>query len=72
MPKEKWAPDEELDQQISRLVEMHRQLAEADAAYRQELKRLARPDGPVPIAHLAERLGVERKTVYRHMGRSMT
>jgi AcrR family transcriptional regulator len=26
----------------------------------------------VPIAHMAERLGVERRTVYRHLGRSMT
>ena len=26
----------------------------------------------VPVAHMAEKIGVERKTVYRHTGRSMT
>lgn len=72
VPKGKWTPDESLDQRISALVEKYRKVAEADAEYRAELKRLAQPNGPVPIAHLAERLDLERKTVYRHLGRSMT
>jgi hypothetical protein len=72
MPRAKWTPDEELDQEIGRLVEMYRKLDEAEAACRAELKRLARPEGRVPIAYLAERLNVERKTVYRHLGRSMS
>jgi predicted transcriptional regulator len=72
VPKAKWSPDEKLDEEISALVELHLKVAAADEAYKQELARLAQPNGPVPIAHLAERLNVERKTVYRHLGRSMS
>jgi predicted transcriptional regulator len=72
MPKAKWTPDDETEQRIADLVAMYRELAEKEAAYRKELAQLAKPVGPVPIAHLAERLDIERKTVYRHLGRSMT
>ena len=72
MPKARWTPDEQQEQEIRALVEMYRRIAEADEAYKRELAKLAQPNGPVPIAHLADQLGLERKTVYRHLGRSMT
>lgn len=71
MPPKKWEPDPALDQRIEKLVAMYRKIAEADTAYREELAQLAQPVGPVPIAHLAERLELERKTVYRHLDRPM-
>lgn len=43
---------------------------EAEAKYREELAACAGAD--VPIARLAEELDTERKTVYRHPGRSVT
>lgn len=74
VPKQRWAPpNDEVNAEIEAMVELHRRQQELDAEYRQALAKLADPEGrAVPIAHLAERLGMERKTVYRHLGRSMT
>lgn len=72
VPKARFSPDEATEREIQELLALHGRLAEVEAAYRSKLAELARPNGPVPIAHLAERLNVERKTVYRHLGRSMT
>lgn len=67
----KWTPpDDEIAAEIDAAVELYQQQQRIEAAYKAALARLA--DKDVPIAHLAERLGVERKTVYRHLGRSMT
>lgn len=70
----KWAPpDPEVAGRIDAAVELFQRKQAIDAEYRAALAKLADVDGDaVPIAHLAERLGVERKTVYRHLGRSMT
>ena len=67
-------PNEEVAADIAELVNLLRQRDEIDAAYRERLAKLAdRENGPgVPIAYLAAQLGLERKTVYRHLGRSMT
>ena len=56
------------------VVGLHRQWLEAEAEYKRRLGLLIDAGGEwkVPVAHVAERLGVERKTVYRHTGRSMT
>ncbi|MFI5895697.1 hypothetical protein ACIA5D_36940 [Actinoplanes sp. NPDC051513] len=73
MARQKWIPTPEQDQRIQAAVELHQQQQEIEAQYKKALAELADPDGDaVPIAHLAERLGVERKTVYRHLGRSMS
>jgi len=54
------------------MVELHQRKQQLEADYRAALADLANPEGDdVPVAHLADRLGVERKTVYRHLGRSM-
>jgi transcriptional antiterminator len=72
VPKAKWTPDEQIEREVAALVEKHRKIAAAEAEYRADLARLAQPNGPVPIAYLADKLNVERKTVYRHLGRSMS
>lgn len=70
----KWTPpDTAVAQRIDATVALFQQMKEIEAEYKRGLAELADPDGDaVPIAHLAERLGVERKTVYRHLGRKMT
>jgi hypothetical protein len=74
VPRSKWTPpDEATAGKIAAVVERYRRWHEAEQEYKQLLAEVADPDGPaVPIAHLAEQIGVERKTVYRHLGRSMT
>ena len=65
-------PNDETAARIARTVDLYRRLAEIEAEYKASLAVNADPDGDaVPIAYLAERLGVERKTVYRHLGRPM-
>lgn len=67
-------PSDEVAAEIAAAVELFRQKQEIDAKYREAIAKLAdRETGrAVPIAYLAAQLGVERKTVYRHLGRSMT
>lgn len=72
--RQKWTPpNDEVNRRIEAAVTLLRQKEEIEAQYKAALAALADPDGDaVPIAHLSERLGVERKTIYRHLGRSMT
>ncbi|MEV1013847.1 hypothetical protein AB0I89_24140 [Micromonospora sp. NPDC049801] len=74
MPRGKYSPPtSDVADRIDEVVNLYNQLQEIDAKYREKLGHLADKEGDaVPIAHLAARLGVERKTVYRHLGRSMT
>lgn len=70
--RQKWTPGTDVDQRISAAVALFHKQQEIERQYKAALAELADPDGDaVPIAHLAERLGVERKTVYRHLGRTM-
>jgi predicted GIY-YIG superfamily endonuclease len=71
--RRKVMPSAEVAKRIDHVVALYRQQQQIEAAYREELARLTNKEGDaVPIAHVADRLGVERKTVYRHLGRSMT
>lgn len=75
VPKQRYSPPSpEVAAEIDAVVELHRKWQEFEAEYRRRLTALTDQHGPwkVPIAHMSERLGVERKTVYRHAGRSMT
>lgn len=75
VPKPRYSPpSDDIAQEVDRAVALHRQQQEIEAAYKECLAKLTNREGPykVPIAYMAERLGVERKTVYRHLGRSMT
>jgi hypothetical protein len=72
VPRSKYEPpDAEVAAEIDAMVDLHRKVEQAEAEYRAALTKLA-DKRKVPIAHLADRLGVQRKTVYRHLGRSMT
>ena len=55
-----------------RVAELYQEWKKAEAAYKEELARTAKPVGPVSVTYLADLIGIERKTVYRHLGRSMT
>jgi predicted GIY-YIG superfamily endonuclease len=69
----KWQPSHEQAAAISAVVDLYRLKQRLEAEYKALLAEVANPDkDDVPIKHLAERLEVERKTVYRHLGRSMT
>ncbi len=66
-------PSREIEARVAAVVARYRRLQEEEARYKSDLASLADPDGDaVPIAYLADQLGVTRKTVYRHLGRSMT
>jgi transcriptional regulator of acetoin/glycerol metabolism len=75
VPKSRYTPpNDEVAAEIEAAVDLFRQKVEIDNRYKEALAKLAdRETGrAVPIAYLATKLGVERKTVYRHLGRSMT
>lgn len=74
VPTKRYAPpSDEIAGRIDEVVALFRRQQEIEAQYKAALAELTDKDGDaVPIAHIADRLGVERKTVYRHLGRSMT
>lgn len=74
VPKPRYSPPtEEVRARIQHVVDLHRQAERIQAEYRQALAEVVDPDRDgVPIAYLARELDLERKTVYRHLGRSMT
>lgn len=73
--RQKWTPPTPaVQERIDAVVRLYQEQKEAERRYKEALADLTdttREDF-VPIAHIAERLEVERKTVYRHLGRSMT
>ncbi|MFI2663375.1 hypothetical protein [Micromonospora carbonacea] len=73
MPRPRWTPpDDEVAARINEVVERYKRWHQAEAEYKALLAEVADPDKDnAPIAHLADRLGVERKTVYRHLGKPM-
>ena len=72
MPKSRYTPPtSEVEERVKRMVGLYRQRLDIEDEYKRELAKLHGED-EVPVAYLAEQLGVERKTVYRHLGRSMT
>jgi ribosomal protein S24E len=73
VPKSRYNPTPEVAEHVTTVVGLFRQRQEIEDEYRRALAQLASAEGDaVPIAYIAEQLGVERKTVYRHLGRSMT
>ncbi|MEV2239603.1 GIY-YIG nuclease family protein [Micromonospora sp. NPDC049891] len=68
----KWQPSRSQALAVDVVVEMYQLKKQLEADYKALLAEVADPNrDDVPIKHLAERLGVERKTVYRHLGQSM-
>jgi hypothetical protein len=77
VPKSRYSPpNPEMAAKIERVVELYRTWSEAEREYKAALADLAGPPPGdpehVPINHIAEQLDVVRKTVYRHLGRSMS
>lgn len=74
VPKSKYTPPTaEVAQHVEHVVALFRQIQQAETEYRKALVHLASAEGDgVPVAYIADQLGIERKTVYRHLGRSMT
>jgi len=74
VPKQRYSPPSgDVAARIDRVVALFLKQQEIETAYKRALADLTSPNGDaVPIAHVADRLGVQRKTVYRHLGRSMT
>jgi hypothetical protein len=73
MPRPKWVPDEVRRRKVDKLVRIAKRRAALDAEYRTLLGELADPNrDDVPVTYLAERLGTTRKTVYRHLGKTLT
>lgn len=64
-------PNDEVAAKLDRMVELFRRQQEIWEEYKRALGEVGPNGDDVPIAHIAERLGVERKTVYRHLGRPM-
>jgi hypothetical protein len=74
VPKPRYSPpDADAAARIQRVVELHRRVEQAEAEYKKALAEVVDPErDAVPIAFMARELRLERKTVYRHLGRSMT
>jgi predicted GIY-YIG superfamily endonuclease len=54
---------------IEQLLDARRELERIDAELNQEIARAAEQD--IPISVIADAVGWQRKTVYRHLGRKM-
>lgn len=67
----RWSPSPKQAARVDAVVGLYRQKERMKAEYKALLAGLANPSGDdVPVAHLAARLGVERKTIYRHIDQS--
>jgi len=74
VPKQRYSPPSpDVVARIDHVAALFRRQQQIEAEYKRELAALTDKEGDaVPIAYMAERLGIQRKTVYRHLGRSMT
>jgi transcriptional regulator of acetoin/glycerol metabolism len=75
VPKQRYSPpNDEVAARIGMVVRLFHEQEAAIARYKAALKEITDKEAGdgVPIAHMATELGIERKTVYRHLGRSMT
>jgi transcriptional regulator of acetoin/glycerol metabolism len=64
-------PTPEVAEHVNRVVELFRKRQEIEDQYKTALTEVTAEDR-VPIAYMAAVLGIERKTVYRHLGRAMS
>lgn len=70
VPRAAWTPDDEQKKIIAAIKRAKKKWDDAEVEYKELLAKGG--DAGVPVAHLSQELGVERKTIYRHLGRSMT
>lgn len=73
VPRAKYAPsNEEVAARIAEVVRLYHAWRALEADYKAALAAVHDPaKDDVPVSHLAEQIGVERKSVYRHLGRKM-
>jgi transcriptional regulator of acetoin/glycerol metabolism len=69
MPRSPWSPNSDQTRLLAALHRAAEKRAAAEAELRAALAACEQAD--IPIARLAKELGVERKTVYRYLGRPM-
>ncbi|MGI5247522.1 hypothetical protein [Dactylosporangium sp. CA-139066] len=69
MARPAFTPDDDQRKTLAVLARIAAARAKLDVEADGAIKRAKEQD--IPIAHIAETLGVERKTVYRHLGRPM-
>lgn len=65
-----WTPNEEQKKLMAAIKRAKRKWDDAEVEYKALLAKGG--EAEIPVAHLAQELSVERKTIYRHLGRSMT
>ncbi len=70
MAKPSFEPDPVQAELLDALKRAHADMGAAEDKYKKLLAHCAEAD--IPVARLASDLGVQRKTIYRHLGRSMT
>ncbi len=68
--KPPFTPDDNQKKLLAALKRAHKKISDADAEYKRILAECA--EAKIPVAHLADTVGTERKSIYRHLGRSMT
>lgn len=73
MPRASYTPPtRDIERKIAKVVNLREEIDRKEEEYKRLLTALVDKDGDnVPVAYMADRLGVERKTVYRHTGRPM-
>jgi len=70
MSRPPWSPNADQRRLLVAVKRAHAKKAQVDAEYKKALADAAAAE--IPILHIANEIGVERKTVYRNLGRSMT
>lgn len=68
--KPSFAPDDVQAELLAALKRAFIEKGAAESKYKKLLAHCAEAD--IPVAKLASELQVQRKTIYRHLGRSMT
>lgn len=69
MPRSPWSPNADQTRLLAALKRDAEAREKAEEQYRTRLAECEQAG--IPIRRLADELGVERKTVYRHLGRPM-
>ncbi|MFI6228660.1 helix-turn-helix domain-containing protein [Micromonospora echinospora] len=73
MPRPEWVPDEARRRKLDKLARLAQRRDAIEAEYRALIAELADPEGDaIPIAQIAARANITRKTVYRYLGRPMS
>jgi transcriptional regulator of acetoin/glycerol metabolism len=70
VPRAAWTPNEEQKKLMAAIKRAKKKWDDAEMEYKALLAKGG--EAELPVAFMSQELGVERKTIYRHLGRSMT